>query len=300
MKKTLVLVVLLSAVALAQQPAVAPPVQATNVAERVEGPTYSDLYCAGFVTNQTFSRANFVAAGLETPHATMFGERDIVYLNGSGYQVNGRYAIVRELRDPNRFEAFPGQRALLGSMGQPYAEMGRVRVLQLKGAMAIARVEFSCQAISPGDLVVEYQEKAPVSYRAAVPFDHFPAEASSTSGRIVMSRDFDMFVASGHKVYLNVGSNQGVKVGDYFRAVRGYEASEMDPADALLYSAPSGVDTQKSPPRITRAERKQLPRRALGEMIVLSVTPTAATAMVTFAVEDIKVGDTVELERPPQ
>ena len=37
-----------------------------------------------------------------------------------------------------------------------------------------------------------------------------------------MGKDFDSVVGTGQKVYLNVGSNQGVKVGDYFRATRNY------------------------------------------------------------------------------
>ncbi len=37
-----------------------------------------------------------------------------------------------------------------------------------------------------------------------------------------MGKDFDSVLGTGQKVYFNVGSNQGVKVGDYFRAVRSY------------------------------------------------------------------------------
>jgi hypothetical protein len=39
-----------------------------------------------------------------------------------------------------------------------------------------------------------------------------------------------------------------------------------------------------------------MPRRSLGELIVLSTTPSSATAMVTFSLEDVHVGDEVELE----
>ena len=41
-----------------------------------------------------------------------------------------------------------------------------------------------------------------------------------------------------------------------------------------------------------------MPRRALGELIVLSVTPASATGMITFALEDVHVGDTVEMTMP--
>jgi hypothetical protein len=41
-----------------------------------------------------------------------------------------------------------------------------------------------------------------------------------------------------------------------------------------------------------------LPRRAVGEVVVVNVTPTAASAMVVFALEDVHAGDGVELDPP--
>jgi hypothetical protein len=39
-----------------------------------------------------------------------------------------------------------------------------------------------------------------------------------------------------------------------------------------------------------------LPRRAVGEVVILSVTPTTSTGMVVFALEDVHAGDAVELD----
>src|ERR1700685_3579474 len=54
--------------------------------ERVQTPTYADLYCAGFVTKQLLPNANFVAGGLQTPNTTKFVNGEMVYLAGGGYQ----------------------------------------------------------------------------------------------------------------------------------------------------------------------------------------------------------------------
>ena len=43
---------------------------------------------------------------------------------------------------------------------------------------------------------------------------------------------------------------------------------------------------------------RDLPRRAVGEMVIIGVTPTTATGMVVFALEDIHAGDGVELDEP--
>lgn len=299
MTRTVLLLVLTSAVALAQQ-AAPPAVQPTNRVEQETGPTYSDLYCSGFVTNQAFDRSRFVIAGLDSPNTTLMVDRNTLYLNGSGYEENQLYSIIREVRDLNRYESFPGQRRLLNEVGHPYADLGRVRVIQVRPNLAVAHVEFSCQDIAPGDLVVPFQERPSVPYRRErVKFNQFPISRNIT-GRIVMAKEFDMFLGTGQKAYINAGADKGIKAGDYLRVVRGYDPSEMDPAEALSYMSPAAVDTQKYPPEITRSDRQALPKRALGEVLILSVTPTAATGMITLAVDSIKVGDQVELEGGPR
>ena len=40
--------------------------------------------------------------------------------------------------DPNQYELFAGQHAMLKAMGQPYSELGRVRIVDTRGKMAVA------------------------------------------------------------------------------------------------------------------------------------------------------------------
>ena len=40
-----------------------------------------------------------------------------------------------------------------------------------------------------------------------------------------------------------------------------------------------------------------LPQRAVGEVVVISTTATTATGMVVFALEDLHVGDVVEMDQ---
>ena len=293
----LFLVVTAMAVAQDQPPAPAAPVQPrSNLVERVSAPTYSDLNCAGFISKENYNHANYLVAGAEAPSATQFAEGDTIFLEGSGYAEGERYSVIRELRDPNRSPAFEGQRQAIASVGQPYQELGRVRVTAMRGKTAIAKVEFSCTAMVAGDLVVPFVEKQAVPFKPAANFERFPSGDSSVAGRILMAKEFDVIVATGQKVYLSVGSSQGVKVGDYFRAVRSYDPGRQDPVEALGYKMQQSEDNMKKQPKITAGTFAGLPKHAVGEMVVLSVTPTSATAMVTLAVDHINVGDTVELE----
>jgi hypothetical protein len=274
--------------------------------ERVQTPTYTDLYCAGFLSKQPQPNANFVAGGLQTPSTTKFVNGDMIYLMGGGYQTGQQYAILRELRDPNRRELFAGQHAMVKETGLAYAELGRVRIVDTRSKTAIAQVEFSCDPVNPGDIAVPFAEKQPISFHPPLRFDRFVPANGKVSGRIVMSRDFTYELGTGMKVYMNVGSSQGVKVGDYFRAVRPYTADLRDPVDSLSFKASAAEDTQLHPPSVdahmfTRTNGPQIhvadfPRRAVGEIVILSTTPSTSTGMIVFAMEDVRAGDRVELD----
>jgi hypothetical protein len=278
--------------------------------QRVLKPTYADVYCAGFINRQTLPDANYVAGGLETPQTTKFANGEMIYLRGSGYSAGAQYEIIRALRNVNEYETFPGQRKLLKATGQPYQVVGRVRVIDTRSKTAVAQVEYSCDPINPGDTAIPFAEKTMVDFHPPLRFDRFLPSGSKVSGRIVMGKDFDSEFGTGQKVYINVGANQGVKVGDYFRAVRHYDADLKDPVDSLSFKAALSEDTQKKQPSFDpgRFEKgngpvihvRDLPRRAVGEIVVIGTTPTTATGMIVFAMEDVHAGDGVELDEQTQ
>ncbi len=273
---------------------------------RVQTPTYADLYCAGFISKKLMPNANYVAGGLQTPSTTQFVNGDIIYLSGKGYELGQKYTILRELRNPNKNEVFPGQDKILKDVGQPYAELARVRITDTRSKMAIAQIEFGCSPVVPGDIAVPFEEKAQIPFRLPMRFDRFAPPNGKVSGRIVMARDFDSEIGTGAKVYMNFGTKQGVKVGDYIRAMRPYDADLHDPVDSLSFDASISEDTQKKPVSIDQGmlgrtsgpniHVADLPRRAIGEIVIVGTTETTSTGMLVFALEDVHVGDLVELD----
>jgi len=316
MKKTGLIVLLLAVTAAFAQSGATPDKSSSsqNIVDtnasiptiQIMTPTYADLYCAGFLSKQLVPNANYITGGLQTPNTTKFVRGDIVYLAGSGYQAGQQYEIVRELRDVNEFQMYPGQASLIKATGQAYGELGRVKILDTRQHNAVATVEYSCDTILPGDIAIPFAEKPTVSFHAPVKFDRFAPPSGRLQGRIVMAKDFDGILGTGAKVYMNVGANQGVKIGDYFRAVRAYTADQRDPVDSLSFKSSIAEDTQKKPPswghhfyekhggpEISIAD---MPRRAVGEVVIIGITPTTATGMITSAVEDGHIGDGIELE----
>ena len=316
MKKTGLFVLLLATAAWAQTttdpstfqaPDGTTPTSNSFPTERIPTPTYADLYCAGFISRQILPDANYIIGGNHTPTTTHFTRGDIVYLRGTGYTNGAEYEVVRALRDINEYEMFPGQAKLLKETGQPYQEMGRVKVIDTRSKAAIAQIEYACDGMAPGDTAIPFAEKQMIPAHGPVRFDRYLPASNKVSGRIVMGKDFDSQMGTGHKLYINVGSNQGVKIGDYFRAVRTYDADLNDPVDSLSFRAALAEDTQKKMPSFDpqlfeKADGpvihvRDLPRRAVGEIVIIGVTNTTATGMVVFSMEDVHAGDGVELDQ---
>ncbi len=208
-----------------------------------------------------------------------------------------QYWLVRQVRDPNHYEAFRGQNTLLRQLGRPYADIGRVRVVAIHNNIAVTQVEFTCEDIMPGDAAIPFVERATPALRGKINFDPFRARPTESSpAGSSWRKTLTLMAGMGRKVYLNVGANQGVKAGDYFRAVRTYDSYKNDEVDNLSFKATYYDDSQVAAGTFPYSRLREFPRISLGEMVVLSVTPTSSTAMVTLALEDIHLGDGVELE----
>jgi hypothetical protein len=275
--------------------------------ERMRAPTYADEYCAGFLNKDLLPNANYITGSMDSPNTSKFVLGDIVFLAGTGYTTGQQFTVLRELRNSNEDQAYTGQDKMLKAAGHAYSELGRIRVLDTRSHEPVAQVEYSCEPIVPGDTLIPFVEKTHVTLRETGRLDRFLPPNGKTTGRLVLARDFDTFLGMGSKVYLNVGANQGVKVGDYFRAVRPYWLDRDDEVDSISLKASVVEDTQRRPPSLEPAmftkngkgptiHMKDYPRRAVGEMVVLSVTPTSSTAMVIFALEDVHLGDFAEME----
>jgi hypothetical protein len=286
----------------AQNPPARPGVQQSQVvsganANVVDAPSPSQMYCAGFITREHVKHNVQVVGGQHSPEVTRFEAGTVVYLEGPDVKEGETYEILRELRDPNEYEAYPGERSLVRRTGQVYSEIGRVKVRVKRAKVAVADAEMTCSEIVPGDIAIPFVEKQSPFFRKAANFDVFAAPNGKPTGRIVLGKEFDNYLGFGNVAYVNIGSNQGVKVGDYLRAVRNYQQIKGSPERSLSFDAKVTEDTQKHQSTFNiRSQARDLPRRSLGEMIVIGVTPTTATGLVTLALEDLQVGDGVELE----
>jgi hypothetical protein len=280
----------------APAPAPAPRIARTNLQAKFNGPTLSEVYCSGFIIKAGLKPSGNVIGGALSPDQTSYAEPEFIYLRGPEVKVGEEYALLRHYQDPNRYESYRGQLKNLQSLGEEYQDLGRAKVMYMRGKVGIAKVEKSCDAVVPGDIAVPFQERPRPQFRRTK-FEEFPESDGKGEGRIVTAKDLDTMLGVRRIVYLNIGEQQNVKPGDYFRIVRDYETIIEDPVGSLPFKAPSGDDTQKNPAQYDLAKTGgEIPRRTVGELMVLNTTATTATALTTFAKSDINLGDLVEHE----
>jgi hypothetical protein len=258
-------------------------------------PTPNDIYCSGFITTENIPESHYVAGGRYSPdQAYHAGTSDRLFIHGSGLKEGDRLQIVRKVKDPNHYESYRGEKAAINALGQLYFERGFVRVVDVQKNIAIAIPELSCADMVPGDLAIPLVEREKPVFRN-VKLDPFSPPNGKTTGRIVLANEFDTVLGSTQKVYLNIGADKGIKVGDYLRATRTYEYTYSDAEAGLAAKAVNVEETQKNPPKITKGLVSEFPRQTLADMIVLTVHPKSSTAMIMTALQDVHVGDMVEL-----
>ncbi len=103
-------------------------------------------------------------AAWKRPNTTQVCHRRSGLSGRAGLSDGQAVPIVRELRDPNRYELFAGQHAMLKAMGQPYCRTGPGADRGHPQQDARSRtVEFSCEPVVPGDIADTALRKSPRS-----------------------------------------------------------------------------------------------------------------------------------------
>ncbi len=303
MKKAVLIVMVLAASALLAQQTTkdAPVAFRNNLVERPNAPTWSDLYCSGFVSKEKPPMENHVLGGRLSPNVSRFVANDVVFLSGKPLQAGERYTLLRRTRDPNHLEHFPGQSSSREKSGDNWSSVGIIRVTHVVDGMNVDRIEASCQDAIIGDIAVPFVEKSAIPYsHSAKDFHAYGVPTSSVTGSIIDTMDGDYLVGTHSRVYVNLGQNKGLHPGDYLRITRGNAWSELSPVESISAKADSVADEYKfKMPVPFKGADEDMPRRGLGEVMVLDVHPETATGIVTLALEDIHVGDLIEVENAP-
>ncbi len=257
-------------------------------------PTAHQVYCSGVVTTQHIPDETYVISGENSWYKIVFQPDDYVFINrgaSQGVKVGDQFEVVRPVADPEETKWFKYQTMLSKVMGTTYADIGRLRVVHVNEKTSIARSVLACDLMQRGDIVRPFTERPAPPFHAAQ-FDIFAAPSGKKLAMVVNTKEFGQLAGAGKIAYVNLGSAQGVQVGDYFRVFR-YQGTHND----LMYQIPESAYMVYGFGRAPHPYQwNDLPRQVLGEGIVLRTAPNSSTILLTTARQEIYAGDYVEVE----
>jgi hypothetical protein len=275
-----------------------PPSQQTNSAQpaaSTASPDYSAIYCSNFVTSDRGTDDSRLISGEESDSKIIFGLRDLVFISkgsSQGVHVGDRYSVYRPEKDPLDVQWFKWQTKLMKAMGTFYRDVGQLKVVNVQPNVSTAEVVFSCDYLQRGDFIRPWQERPAPPFKASEKFDSFAPPSGKSVGMIVVGKEFTQSYGKMQTVYVNLGTNQGVNVGDYMRVFR-YEGGKADTVPNFddyqykMYGFGSNPVAYKW---------NDLPRFVVGEGIVLNVSPNSSTVFITVSHVELYAGDYAEVE----
>ncbi len=262
----------------------------------------NDVYCAGVVTSEAVPHETFVITGEESGTKAVFIDHDYVYVNkgsSQGVKVGDAFSVVRPVEDPIKVDWTKWQTSILHKMGTVWQDEGRLQVVSVRPDVSIAQIQHACEYVQRGDIVLPFVERPQPPLKPEDHFDRFAPADGKPLAMIITGKIFQQQVGRNDVVYVNLGTMQGVKAGDYFRIFR-YTGTQHETAYQTRRFA-FDVDGDLGPTYgygsvPVKYNWTNVPREDLGEGVVLRTGPNSATVLITFSVREIYAGDYVELE----
>lgn len=259
-------------------------------------PNPHDIYCSGMVTREAIPADTYVISGEESAYKITFGSGDYIFINkgsSSGVKVGDEFQIMRAQKSPAHIKWFEYQPSLMMAMGTQWTDLGRAHVAHVEANVAVALVVSACDFVLRGDIARPFTERPAPALRP-IDRNRFPAPSGKNQGMVVSAKDWAQVVGMNSIIYVNLGSAQGAKVGDYVRIYR-YQGTRHDTVYQNRNTQYTRMGFGHTP---VPYNWKDLPREQLGEGIVLRTSENASTVLITFSLRDIYMGDYLELLEP--
>jgi len=306
----------------AQTPTPAPQVIAPSMHQEQRIADRTRLYCAGYIRHQTLSHMPEIVGALEEQEQRRYGDGDVVYINAGtqqGIKEGQTFQIIRP-----RGEVKGVHKQKHGFLGTYIQEVGQLQVFKVREKTSAAQITFTCDEALLGDLVAPVPERESPIQRADGNLDVFADPSGKHTGRLMMAKDNRELVTRNDIVYIDLGAEDQLKTGDYLTVYRplgtgnitrvdddemasnredGFQSNRLR-GGGMSGQAPRAKD-KKGDGRygdrpITSREIKKLrppmPRKIVGEIVVIDVQSRTATAIITRVAGEVHTGDWVEIQ----
>ena len=310
----------LSATVFAQRPTTAPTPRLIVREDMRKMPVAgsNNLYCAGYVETGSVNTANEIVGAEDEQEQNIYSQGDNVYISmgtNRGVKVGDVFSVIRPR---GRVETRWTTKNNLGFYVQ---EVGAVEVVNVKAEISVARVVSSCDNLLLGDLLQLTPARTSPVVQQRPALNLFSSDNNGKAfGRIFMARDGQEMLGREQIVYIDLGTEDKVKVGDYLTVYRRlgtgnlFENDERESVSAREEGFQSekyrgGKFSNQAPRKsgdkatgriITNEDAKrnrQKPlRKVVGEIVILNVKEKTATAVITRTAQEIHTGDRVQLQ----
>ena len=275
---------------------------AASAQNRASDPFPNDVYCSGVVTSESVPHNTYVITGEESNALIVFSQHDSVYVNkgsSQGVKVGDQFLAVRPVEDTIKIDWTKWQTSILHKMGTVWEDEGRLTVTAVRPNVSIAQVEHACEYLQRGDIVLPFAERPEPPLKPEVNFDRFAPANGKPLAMVITGKRFQQEVGRNDIVYVNLGSQQGVKVGNYFRIFRytGTQNETVFQTPRFAFDIDGDLGPTYGYGRVSKEYNwTNVPREDIGEGVVLRTGPNSATVLITFSLREIYAGDYVELE----
>ena len=284
------------------------------------------LYCAGFIRHQRLAPMPEIVGGEEEQEQRKFSDGDIVYLNAgskAGIQEGQTFQIIRP-----RGAVKGVHQQKRGSVGTYIQDIGQLQVFKVSENTSAAQISLTCDHVMLGDLITPVPDRESPARRSDAALDRFADPSGKQTGRLMMAKDNREMLTTRDIVYIDLGSEDQIKTGDYLTIYRPLGTGNVTRLDAEETSRNRSVGFQSDRYRgggfsgqaarakdstalsdsdgryrhrpITSKEVKRnrplMPRKIVGELVVLDVQQRTATAVITRIAGEIHTGDWVEIQ----
>jgi hypothetical protein len=309
--------VVLTASAAAQTPRPTPRLIVTQDDRKMPIAAGNNLYCAGYVETGEVNTANEIVGAENEQEQNIYAEGDNVYISmgtNRGVKVGDMFSVIRPRGQVKT------RWSKKNNLGFYVQEVGAVEVINVKAEVSVARVVSSCDNLLLGDLLQQTPVRTSPLFEKRPMLDVFADPSGKTTGRIIMARDGRELLGREQIVYLDLGTEDNLKAGDYMTIYRPLGEGNLfiNDEDESLSARESGFESDKyrggkfsnqaprksgskATGRIIKTEdakegRQKGLRKIVGELVILNVKEKTATAIITRTAQEIHTGDRVELQ----
>jgi hypothetical protein len=308
-----------AAISYAQQPVKSPTptLVINNVKKDLPIAARNNLYCAGYIQNAPVN-TNFEIVGADDEREqNVFVQGEYIYINrgaGSGARVGDMLSVIRPRGK------FSSRFSKKGRLGIYVQEVGSVEIVKVKPEVSVARIKTSCENFLLGDLIQPMAARVSPLFQERPALDVFGEPSGKATGRIVLSRDGREALSREQIVYIDLGAEDSVQVGDYLTVYRplgkggvinshqdetlsardkGFQSKVYRSGTFSIMAPRKSGDNADGHIVTTNDAKKGRPqnlRKVVGEMVILNVKERTATAVITRNAEEIHTGDMVEVQ----